>query len=193
MADANAWTLAKGDAVEHVDYVEISEVMRGEVFEVSRYERGGEPGRARRRLRHGDTVLSCVRPDRGAHFLCLDPSPSLIASTGFAVMTPKDGRWAFLYSALTQPEVGEELGRMADGGAYPAIRPEVIASLRVAVPFDARILDAFERIVQPLYRRADLNRRQSRTLAEIRDALLPRLMSGELRVRDAEKAVEVAI
>ena len=35
-------------------------------------------------------------------------------------------------------------------------------------------------------------REESRTLAELRDALLPKLISGELRVRDAEAAVDVA-
>jgi type I restriction enzyme S subunit len=37
------------------------------------------------------------------------------------------------------------------------------------------------------------NVRSSNTLADIRDALLPRLMSGEIRVRDAEKVVEAAV
>jgi len=36
------------------------------------------------------------------------------------------------------------------------------------------------------------NAKESRTLAELRDALLPKLISGELRVRDAEAAVDVA-
>ncbi|HEY2084397.1 MAG TPA: restriction endonuclease subunit S, partial [Verrucomicrobiae bacterium] len=75
LCDINAWTLGKGDELEHMEYVEISEVSRGNIMNIQSYERGEEPSRARRRLRHGDTVLSTVRPERGSYFLCLNPSP----------------------------------------------------------------------------------------------------------------------
>jgi type I restriction enzyme S subunit len=183
LADINARTLGRLDPLDVVDYIEISEVMRGEIREVVRYARGTEPSRARRRLAHGDTVLSSVRPDRGAHFLCLDPPETLIASTGFVVLSPRKGNWAFLYSALTRPEVGQDLGRLADGGAYPALRPEAIGELRLAEPNASEVVSVFEKLTQPLFERAAKNRHASRALAEVRDALLPRLISGEIRVK----------
>jgi type I restriction enzyme S subunit len=122
VAGINTWTLDRTDPLPVIDYIEISEVMRGEIASTVRYERGSEPSRARRRLKHGDTVLSTVRPDRRAHFLCLDPPETLVASTGFAVLSPREGDWAFLYAAVTRREVCGELGRLADGGAYPAVR-----------------------------------------------------------------------
>ncbi len=192
IAEINACTLGRADVLDIIDYVEISEVMRGEVATVTRYNRGSEPSRARRRLRHGDTVLSTVRPDRGAFFLCLHPSGSLIASTGFAVLSPRGGHWAFLYSSLTQPEFGESLGRLADGGAYPAIRPEAIIGLPLVVPNNAPILAAFEKLARPLFELAAQNRTEAKTLASLRDTLLPKLLSGEIRIQAAEKTVEVA-
>jgi type I restriction enzyme S subunit len=186
VAEINARVLGKADGLQVIDYVEISEVMRGEVTNIVRYERGLEPSRARRRLSHGDTVLSTVRPDRGAHFLSLNPPESLIASTGFAVLSPRRREWAFLYSALTRPEVGEELGRLADGGAYPAVRPERIENL--ALPIPTRVLvEAYERLVEPLYQKSDQNRSEARQLASVRDLLLPKLISGEVRVEAADK------
>ncbi len=187
IADINARTLGRRDALDVIDYIEISEVMRGEVSTITRYARGEEPSRARRRLRHGDTVLSTVRPDRGAYFLCLNPADSLIASTGFAVLTPKDGNWGFLHALATRPEFGQELGHLADGGAYPAIRPEVVGSRQALIPNSFHVIAAFDRIAQPLFLRAEMNRSESRTRAAIRDALLPKLISGELRVADAER------
>ncbi len=189
MAEVDAWTLARNDALDVIDYIEISEVMRGEVANIVRYDRGREPSRARRRLRHGDTVLSTVRPDRGAYFLCLNPPQTLLASTGFAVLTPRDGHWAFLYSAVSRHEIGEELGRLADGGAYPAMRPEAIAGLSLVVPAEP-ILAAFENLARPSFERAARNRGESKTLAALRDALLPKLISGELRLRAAETVAE---
>ncbi|MBD8678155.1 hypothetical protein [Sphingomonas sp. CFBP 13720] len=45
---------------------------------------------------------------------------------------------------------------------------------------------AFDKIASDLYARRNANLIESRTLAATRDALLPKLMSGELRVREAE-------
>ncbi len=190
IAEINNWTLEKRDTLDIIDYIEISEVMRGDIGKISRYALGEQPSRARRRLKHGDTVLSTVRPDRGAYFLALQPKDTLIASTGFAVLTPKDGNWAFLHSATTQREFGEELGRLADGGAYPAIRPDVVGNRELVIPGREKLATVFDELTQPLFLRSHQNRKESRTLAALRDTLLPKLISGELRVNDAEKFVE---
>ena len=163
-----------------LEYVEISEVSRGNIANIATYKRGEEPSRARRRMRHGDTVLSTVRPDRGSYFLALNPPENRVASTGFAVLTPTKAPWSFVHAAMTQPGVFDHLGQMADGGAYPAVRPEVIAAMQVVVPNDPKILEAFHRICAPLLEQAEANRLQSRTLAILRDTLLPKLLSGEL-------------
>ena len=187
LCEINSWTLSKKDALDHVEYVEISEVSRGNIGNIKPYERGEEPSRARRRLRHGDTVLSTVRPDRGSYFLCLNPSPNLIASTGFAVLTPTKAPWSFIHAAMTQTDTFQYLGQHADGGAYPAVRPEVIGALEVPWPDTTEIPDKFHRACASLYERAEHNRRETRTLAALRDALLPKLLSGELRVPEIEK------
>jgi type I restriction enzyme S subunit len=184
LVDINAWTLGKDDKLDRIEYVEISEVSHGNIGNIQVYQRGEEPSRARRRLRHGDTVVSTVRPDRGSYFLCLHPSPSLIASTGFAVLTPKKAPWSYIHAALTQPEFFEHLGQQADGGAYPAVRPEIIGNWEVPLPDKPAVFESFHRICAPLFERAEHNRRQSRTLTALRDALLPKLLSGELRVKD---------
>lgn len=64
-----------------------------------------------------------------------------------------------------------------------------IGSLQLALPTieDQRGL---ARVLEPLDGLVASLRKESRSLAEIRDALLPRLMSGELNVRDVEKSVE---
>jgi type I restriction enzyme S subunit len=181
IAETNVWTLSKSDHLPLIDYVEISEVSRGQTGVVVRYERGSEPSRARRRVRNGDTILSTVRPDRGAYFLAINPPESLIVSTGFAVLTPRSSYWSFLPSVVTQEEFGNELGRLADGGTYPAVRPEIIAMQPVVIPSEA-IHAAFHRLTEKLFLAAAENRKQTSTLVAIRDALLPKLLSGELSV-----------
>ena len=131
-------------------------------------------------------MLSTVRPERGSYFLCLNPSPNLIASTGFAVVTPTKAPWSFIHAALTHPEVSEHLGQQADGGAYPAVRPEIIGKWEVPWPDTPEKVEQFHRACTPLYERAEHNRLESRTLAALRDALLAKLLSGELRIANVE-------
>jgi type I restriction enzyme S subunit len=59
--------------------------------------------------------------------------------------------------------------------------------LTIAIPNDG-ILDAFEKLVSPLLDRMDVLRQQSNVLAGMRDALLPKLLSGELRINITEKS-----
>jgi restriction endonuclease S subunit len=93
IAEANAWTLGKNDPLGGLDYIEISEVNRGGIGTIIRYIRGAEPSRARRRLRHGDTILSTVRPDRGLSFWLsirrkrLSPQPA----SQFSLHVPRTG------------------------------------------------------------------------------------------------------
>jgi type I restriction enzyme, S subunit len=67
IAGVNAWTLRSSDELDPIQYIEISSVDRGQINEITSYRRGEEPSRARRRLRHGDTALSTVRPERRAY------------------------------------------------------------------------------------------------------------------------------
>ncbi len=177
----NDWSLGKSDRLTTIEYIEISEVSGGNISNIATYSRGEEPSRARRRLRHGDTVISTVRPDRGSYCLALNPPKNRIASTGFAVLTPTKAPWSFIHAAMTQPEVFDYLGQMADGGAYPAVRPEIIGAMQITLPNQSRVLDSFHHACAPLFEQAEANRAQSNILANLRDTLLPSLLNGLLR------------
>ena len=56
-----------------------------------------------------------------------------------------------------------------------------------------RIGKEFGRLTRPLISRVRLFANESQTLADLRDTLLPKLISGEIRIADAEKAVESVI
>lgn len=192
-ARVNAWTLTAKDELNPILYVDISSVSRGEISERATFERGTEPSRARRRPAHGDTVLSTVRPDRGSYFLCMHPPENLIVSTGFATVTPLRVPWTFLHAAVTREDVFEYLGHMADGAAYPAVRPSVIEDLQIVVPDRLELLNAYHQIYEPMFSHAAANREESKTIASLRDSLLPKLISGEVRIRDAEQMAEAAL
>jgi type I restriction enzyme S subunit len=67
-----------------------------------------------------------------------------------------------------------------------AINSDMVRGMRVLVP-PKGLAEAFERTVKPLFTQMKNIQKQSRTLATLRDTLLPKLLSGELRVVEAEK------
>ncbi|MCK9295184.1 MAG: restriction endonuclease subunit S [Desulfobulbaceae bacterium] len=186
ICEVNKNTIGKGDVFDHIEYIEISEVNRGAIGKTSIYSYGTEPSRAKRKLKHGDTVLSTVRPNRGAYFLALNSSSTLIASTGFAVFSPVAVPPSFLYLLLTSSEKLEYYGHVADGGAYPAINPNLIMDIDIVIPGEDALND-FQSVADSLFKKIDNNNRQSATLAKIRDVLLPKLMNGEIPVGAGSK------
>ena len=195
VADAslmNQRQLTSTNELPELEYIEISGVVKGEVRERSRFQRGTEPSRARRRPSHGDTVISTVRPERASYFLAISPPDNLVVSTGFAVLTPLGVPWSFLFTALTCRDVFETLGHLADGGAYPAVRPEVISNLPLVLPAQP-VLERFHSLASQLLEETEVNRRQMDTLGALRDLLLPKLLSGELRVKNAETTIAAVV
>ena len=109
------------------------------------------------------------------------PEENLIASTGFAVFTAMSVPFSFLYIFLTDMEQLTYYGRVADGGAYPAINQSVIMEIDLNLPSNA-VLKQFHSFAEPIFERIGLNLKENQTLTQIRDGLLPKLMSGKIRV-----------
>lgn len=174
---------------EQLRYIDIASVNVGsyEFPEPSGWDEA--PSRARRAVRRGDTLWSTVRPNRRSHALNLSNDPLLVGSTGLAVLSPRAVGWAYLYEVTKRPEFTAYLETVAEGSAYPAVRAYKFED--APVPFlseESRQL--FESIAEPLRESAHSLTEESRSLAATRDALLPQLMSGKLRVKEAEKVLE---
>ena len=80
---------------------------------------------------------------------------------------------------------------MADGGAYPAVPAEAVAATPVVLA-DVSTRRKFSDATAPLVAKYLAGGDESRTLADLRDTLLPKLLSGEIRIPDAEKISEAA-
>ena len=76
----------------------------------------------------------------------------------------------------------------ANGSTFQEISKSNFRPIPVIVP-SQNILDVFLETATPLFRQIVENLKESRTLAALRDLLLPKLLSGELRVRDAEGVI----
>jgi type I restriction enzyme S subunit len=79
----------------------------------------------------------------------------------------------------------------ANGSTFQEISKANFRPIPVIVPPD-RLLAAFDKVVRPMFDRIAGNEQESQTLATTRDLLLPKLMSGEIRVNDTEMIAEAA-
>ena len=82
----------------------------------------------------------------------------------------------------------EEIINYANGSTFLEISKSNFRKIPMAVPGEA-VLAAFDKQVRQSYEHIVSNERESRTLSEQRDALLPRLVSGNLRVNVIGEAV----
>jgi type I restriction enzyme, S subunit len=187
-ANLNPESWSRANYPSRINYVDLSGTKWGKIETIEPYDRERAPSRAQRVLRPGDTIIGTVRPGNGSYAFVSEDG--LTGSTGFAVLRPtRRYTREFVYLAASYQSNIERLAHLADGAAYPAVRPEVVRATEVALVGES-LLKAFCAVTAPLIDRMEANKKESQTLAASRDLLLPRLMSGKIRVKEAEKEVQ---
>ena len=98
------------------------------------------------------------------------------------------------YTEMRQPNVAKfvyhfvkakDLASMNAGSAVPSMTTDILNAMEIVIP-PASVLEEFESLVAPMYRAMQENDAQSKKLADLRNALLPKLMSGEIDVSDIQ-------
>ena len=93
------------------------------------------PSRARRRVHSGDILVSTVRPNLRGFARVRQAPDNLVASTGFAVLTPgTDVDGSFVYHHVMSPPFAVEMESSTTGQAYPAVRPGDVANYELPLP-----------------------------------------------------------
>ncbi len=114
-----------------------------------------------------------------------------VCSTEFLVALPNErASREFLYCLFRSAEFADDFGGRVAGtsGSHQRVKASDALSIEVGIP-NPDDLTGLTAALRPLFDRIAANRRESRTLAELRDTLVPKLISGELRVRDVEQAL----
>ena len=79
----------------------------------------------------------------------------------------------------------KDLASMNAGSAVPSMTTDILNAMEVVIP-SASALEEFESLVAPMYEAMEANDVQSKALSQMRDTLLPKLMSGEIDVSDIQ-------
>ena len=186
LASVNPSSISRRNNLESILYVDISSVSTNRIDDVTPYASVDAPGRARRRVKHGDVIWSSVRPANRAYCLIYEPDENLIVSTGFAVIRPNDTTpFTFLFFAVTSNPFVDQMTTVAKGAAYPATSFDDFEKAKLLVPTDD-LMKSFHEKAEPMFRQKHFLQQQSERLRKTRDLLLPRLISGKLSVENLD-------
>lgn len=133
------------------------------------------------------TVLMSSRAPIG--YLAIAEVPTAV-NQGFIAMRC-DQRLPNLYVLFWCYQTLGHIRDIAGGSTFAEISKKAFRPVSVVVPSEP-ILRVFDGLCRPLYDRLVVNTKEAVTLAALRDTLLPKLISGEIRVPDAERALESA-
>ncbi|MCT2412889.1 restriction endonuclease subunit S [Pseudomonas aeruginosa] len=127
------------------------------------------------------TLLMSSRAPIG--YLAIAKTP-LAVNQGYIAMLP-GGRLPPLYLLFWCREKMEVIKGRANGSTFMEISKKAFRPIPALVP-SAAVLEAFADIADPLFERLVKNERQAQTLTQLRDTLVPRLISGQLRLPEAQ-------
>ena len=130
-------------------------------------------------LEDGDVLLSLTG---NVGRVCIVYGGKYLLNQRVAKIKPKSEKdLAFCYFLFRQTAMQNLLINMAKGSAQPNLSPVETGKIEFAVP-SRDLLDDFSKAVTPIYQKIVGNINENQKLASLRDLLLPKLMSGEIRV-----------
>lgn len=140
------------------------------------------PSRARRLVSEGDIIYSSVRPNQCHYMFMYDPSPDIVVSTGFVVITANWSAYRYyIYQYIIQESTVSTLQAIAEQSVstYPSINASDITNLNIIIPSND-IIEKFANVMNKVMQRIEELNKESKRLAALRDSLLPKLMKGEI-------------
>ena len=142
-------------------------------------------------LKPGDVVVARMA-DPGKSAIIDDDVDAVFASYLVRLRTSSLAEAHFVYGFL-KSELYTDYAVGAKGGSVQAnMNARVIVAATLVVP-PLPLMECYLRLVLPIRQRMAANVRESRTLASLRDTLLPKLLSGEIRMPSAESAVAASL
>ncbi|WP_130472431.1 restriction endonuclease subunit S [Candidatus Magnetaquicoccus inordinatus] len=165
-------------------YISLSDVGPGDIAnQLEEHVFAQAPSRARRIVKEGDILMATVRPNLQGFARVGPDHADCIASTGFAVLTPKKGcDGSFLYHYLFSAHVTGQINALVVGSSYPAINATDVKGIAAYCPSEEeqRAISNVLNNADTLIRNLD---RQLRQLNEQKKALMQQLLTGKRRVK----------
>ena len=142
------------------------------------------PGQAKKSIQKNDILFSEIRPANGRYAYVDFDAEDYVVSTKLMVLRSKNKiSQAFIYFYLTHPMTVDWLQLLAESrsGTFPQITFDQIKELKINIPSETILSETID-FCESALKKLKFNQNQIRTLTSLRDTLLPKLMSGEVRV-----------
>ena len=167
-------------------YIGLADMPRGSIALTDWGETGSVSSR-KSAFKAGDILFGKLRPY--FHKVGIAPVDGL-CSTDIVVLGARQPKWsALVLACVSSSAFVAHTSQTATGTKMPRTSWLAMSRYELCRPTDT-IASEFQRVVSPMLRRIVANIHESRTLAALRDTLLPKLISGEIRVPVAERALE---
>lgn len=95
---------------------------------------------------------------------------------------PKTSIFSYQYLYLFFKHIRNPLLQQGNGSVFKNLKTDILKSWKMAIP-DVETMKNFDELISPIFKKIKNNTVQIQTLAKTRDTLLPKLMSGEIRVK----------
>ena len=174
---------------EDTPYIGLEHMPRRSIA-LNEWEGAGKVTSSKSVFKKGEFLFGKLRPY--FHKVGIAPLDG-ICSTDIVVITPRASNLAaFTLAHISSEEFVDYTYKTSTGTKMPRTSWKTMGQYKICLPPE-QITGAFQNLTQPLIEGMNANIHESRALARTRDFLLPKLMAGEIRLQEAEKAVETVV
>lgn len=168
----------KGEAI----FLNTSDIEEGRILKNEYSKKEDLPGQAKKSIQKGDILFTEIRPANRRYALIDFDAEDFVVSTKLMVLrTIADVESIVVFNFLTSYDTLKELQHLAESrsGTFPQITFAQVKDLKIVLP-NNELLRKYESLAWLIFRWIKNNEEQTKTLIELRDNLLPKLMKGEI-------------
>ena len=169
---------------EKIIFLNTSDILDGEVLHNNYSDVSSLPGQAKKSIQKGDILYSEIRPKNKRYtFIDFDADEYVVSTKLMVLRTKNKFNSSMMYFYLSNESTVNYLQTIAEGrsGTFPQITFNELKKLKICMPTNDTIVELgkfFENILKTI----NNNKKEAKQLKEMRDILLLKLMSGEIRV-----------
>ena len=186
VADSPKRGISPADVAEDTPYIGLEHMPQRSIA-LMKWEGAGKVTSNKSQFKRGEFLFGKLR----TYFHKVGCAPvDGICSTDIVVVIPKAPDWAaYTLCCLSSNEFVDYTDQTSTGTKMPRTSWKTMEQYKICLP-SKQVLCVFQSIAQPLIERIIANIHENRTCAQTRDLLLPKLISGNIRIREVERVVE---
>ncbi|HHL2929540.1 restriction endonuclease subunit S [Citrobacter freundii] len=173
---------------DKVIFLNTGDIEKGSFLHQNYSKTEGLPGQAKKSIKKGDILFSEIRPENKRYAFIHFESDDYVVSTKLMVLRAKNEINPLLpYFIITLEDNTKKLQRIAElrSGTFPQITFKELEFISFIMPNNDKIMDLFiNSYLAPAYNKIIETKKANINLINLRDTLLPKLISGELSLED---------